>query len=332
MPQLELDVTADAAAAAAGLGDVGAAARGMADDVTSAASSADNAVGSMDGLAAGADAVDSKMGAATGSLGALAGGLEAAGFGGAATALQGVAAATDFASGAGGLLNLVMDTQAAKFLAAKAQAVGHTVAMGAQKAATVTSTAAQWLLNAAMSANPIGLIVVALALMAGGLVLAYQKSETFRDIVDAAMGVVKDAIGAVGDAISAAIEWVKKFDGPFEAVGAVVDLYLTPLQTAIELVSAAIKFAVDMVIDLVSWISKIDFPDFPGLNPFGRPIATGGGGGPIDPSDFQQPGRAPISFTLHAAPQDQDQAMRTLVESMREYFARQGQVLSVTEA
>ena len=62
------------------------------------------------------------------------------------------------------------------------------------KAATVAWTAAQWLLNAALDANPIGLVVLALTALGAGLVLAYKKSETFRDIVDGALGVVKGTV------------------------------------------------------------------------------------------------------------------------------------------
>lgn len=47
-------------------------------------------------------------------------------------------------------------------------------------AATTVMTAAQWALNIALNANPIGIVVVALAALAGGIYYAYQKSETFR--------------------------------------------------------------------------------------------------------------------------------------------------------
>jgi hypothetical protein len=53
--------------------------------------------------------------------------------------------------------------------------------------------AAQWLLNAALSANPIVLVVVGLAALAAGLVLAYQHCETFRNIVQAAWTGIKVA-------------------------------------------------------------------------------------------------------------------------------------------
>lgn len=54
-------------------------------------------------------------------------------------------------------------------------------------------TGAQLLLNVALTANPIGVIVVAIAGLAAGLVYAYKKSETFRTIVGGAM----KAVGAV---------------------------------------------------------------------------------------------------------------------------------------
>lgn len=64
-------------------------------------------------------------------------------------------------------------------------------------AATKAWTAAQFLLNVALTANPIGVVIVALAALVAGLVLAYKHSETFRKIVDAAFKAVKVAAEAV---------------------------------------------------------------------------------------------------------------------------------------
>ena len=50
---------------------------------------------------------------------------------------------------------------------------------GAQK----VMAGAQWLLNAAMSANPITLVITALVALGAGIYVAYQKSETFRNAV-----------------------------------------------------------------------------------------------------------------------------------------------------
>lgn len=59
-------------------------------------------------------------------------------------------------------------------------------------AAQKVATAAQWAFNAAMSANPIGLAVIALAALVAGFVLAYKKCEWFRDMVDGAVTAIVD--------------------------------------------------------------------------------------------------------------------------------------------
>lgn len=76
-----------------------------------------------------------------------------------------------------------------------------TVGLVAQKVAAIASAAAskamaagQWLLNAAMTANPIGLVVAAIALLVVGFIYAYKKSETFRDIVIGVFDLVKIAV------------------------------------------------------------------------------------------------------------------------------------------
>lgn len=52
--------------------------------------------------------------------------------------------------------------------------------------------AAQWILNAALSANPIGIVIIILAALVAAFILAWTHSETFRNIV---MGVLH----AIGD-------------------------------------------------------------------------------------------------------------------------------------
>lgn len=101
---------------------------------------------------------------------------------------------------------------------------GVIAATTATKVATVASKAfagAQALVNLALRANPIGLVVTALVALGAAFVVAYKKSETFRTIVDAAwagikaaaqtawtvlkgiFGAMKTAIGGVGDAFEA---------------------------------------------------------------------------------------------------------------------------------
>lgn len=52
-------------------------------------------------------------------------------------------------------------------------------------------TAAQWLLNAAMTANPIGIIVVAIGALVGAFVVAYNKSEKFRAVIKGLWAAIK---------------------------------------------------------------------------------------------------------------------------------------------
>lgn len=73
-----------------------------------------------------------------------------------------------------------------------ASAGANAIALGTKAAA-----AAQRIWNLAMTANPIGLVVTAIAALAAGIIYAYNHSETFRRIVDAAWAAIKVAAEAV---------------------------------------------------------------------------------------------------------------------------------------
>ena len=64
--------------------------------------------------------------------------------------------------------------------------------------ATHAQTAAQWLLNAAMNANPIGLVVMAIAALVAGFVTLWNTSEGFRNfwigIWDSIVSIVRNAV------------------------------------------------------------------------------------------------------------------------------------------
>jgi hypothetical protein len=65
--------------------------------------------------------------------------------------------------------------------------------MAIARAAAAAYAAVQVLLNAVMTANPIGLVIVAIAALVAGLIFAYKHSDTFRTIVQAAFKVVATA-------------------------------------------------------------------------------------------------------------------------------------------
>lgn len=60
-------------------------------------------------------------------------------------------------------------------------------------------TMAQAALNVVMALNPIGLVAIAIGALVVGMVIAYKKSETFRNIVQGAFHAVGAAIGFVKD-------------------------------------------------------------------------------------------------------------------------------------
>lgn len=95
------------------------------------------------------------------------------------------------------------------------------------KVVTIASNAwkiAQAALNIVLSANPIGVVVMAIAALVAGLIYAYNNCEEFREICDKVWTVVKQLAAAVWDylvkafekasaVIKKAWEWVKAFFG-----------------------------------------------------------------------------------------------------------------------
>lgn len=108
--------------------------------------------------------------------------------------------------------------------------------------ASKVATGIQWAFNAAMSANPLGLIVTAIGAVVAGLVLFFTKTEIGRKIwetcwnaikaaVSGAWNFIKGAFDKITAAIGGVVDWLKEhwkllpiLAGP---VGAAVSLVLT---------------------------------------------------------------------------------------------------------
>ena len=88
-----------------------------------------------------------------------------------------------------------------QFVGALKLAVGAVKAFAAQttiaKGAAILFAGAQKLLNIVLAMNPIGIVVMALVALGAGLVLAWNKSETFRSIVTGAWEGIKSAVSSV---------------------------------------------------------------------------------------------------------------------------------------
>ena len=154
-----------------------------------------------------------------------------------------------------GIAASVVAAAVAAFLAYKgyvalatAAEVAHTVATTAMTAANAAAEAgatglalAQAALNAVISANPVALLVSALAALATGLVTAYKTSETFRNTVNSAFSTVKNiAQSAIGTVVDWINDLVAKIEGAAAAlanlkngIGAAADAYNTAYNNAI---------------------------------------------------------------------------------------------------
>ena len=203
----------------------------------------------------------------------------------------------------------------------KAQTVGtveHAVVSKAVAAATKIWTAGQWLLNAALTANPIGLVVAAVAALIAIIVIAYKKNETFRNIVDAAWKGIKEVVGAVVSwwqntawpTLKNVLQWIgdkatwlwqkvlsPTFDAIKTGVGKVKDAFETAksgIATAWgaleDIAKKPIKFIINTVLNggLIAgfnWLSgKIGGPHIPNI-----PLPKGFAGGGVLPG--YTPGR-----------------------------------------
>jgi len=149
--------------------------------------------------------------------------------------------------------------------------------------ATKAYTAAQWLLNAALNANPLGLIITGLALVAGGLVLAYKKSETFRNVVDGALRAVGKAFDWLKDKATSAIDFVVGIPGDIKAAFSGAKDWL--LGIGKDIIQGLIDGITDKLGDLKAKLSSVTdlIPDWKGplsrdrvlLKPTGQAIMDG---------------------------------------------------------
>jgi phage-related protein len=244
---------------------VGAGAKDMAGDLDTASGKARSFGGAMDGAGNAADASEGKFMGAADLLDGLGGafGLPTEG---ATNMMRSFGDLTGGFAALGPMFGKVMTKLGAM--------IGLT---GGQAAATGTATAAQWSLNSALLANPIGLVVIAIGALVGAFVLAWKHSETFRDIVRGALGVVHGAaMGLWG--------FFKDLPGNLWGIaGAVMDALAWPYKTAFNLIARLWNSTVgQLAFEIPSWVPGMGGKGFsmPRLPTF----ATGGvvpGIGPV---------------------------------------------------
>lgn len=172
------------------------------------------------------------------------------------------------------------------------------------RAATMAWTAVQWALNMALSANPIGLVIVAIAALAAGVIWAYQNVGWFRDAVNGAWGILQGFGGWLSSSLQPVLAAI---GGAFERIGG-----------AVHAISGGVGGALGA-------LSSLHIPGFesggtvPG--PIGAPmLAMVHGGEHISPSG----GGSTYNINVTAIAANPADVGQTVVRAIQEYERRGG--------
>ena len=229
---------------------------------------------------------------------------------------------------------------AAGILVANAALKLYAAAQIAVKVATAAWTAAQWLLNAALDANPIGLVIVAVAALAAGLVIAYQHSSTFRAIVTGAFAAVTSAAHAVAAAFSSvlaaassAFNWIEShwqlIPALFGPIGIAITLVIThfdqlkaaasacfsAISSAIAGIAGVIESVIGAVERLINAIGRIHVPhiSIPGLNSLAIPAPAIAGARAAGPSGYASSSGVTVNVYGAIDPEGTARAIRRIL-------------------
>lgn len=140
--------------------------------------------------------------------------------------------------------------------AVKAGMIAYNVAVNIVKGVTMAWRFAQWQLNAALIGNPIGIVVMAIAALVVGLVVAYKKSETFRNVVQKVWSWTKRLsaavwehkkyllllMGPVGVAILGFTKLIRKLGGVKNIVDTVKTAFVNMKDTAVKKAEAMVDW------------------------------------------------------------------------------------------
>jgi phage-related minor tail protein len=142
------------------------------------------------------------------------------------------------------------------------------IAMELWAARAAIATAAQWALNVALTANPVGLIIAAIAALVAGFIYFWNTSDAFRGfwiglwetIKSAAMSVWSGFLQPVFGAIVTAIRWVgdaavwlwqNAFVPAYEAIAAAATwLWSNVLQPVFNFIDTAVRILAAVIVTL----------------------------------------------------------------------------------
>jgi hypothetical protein len=183
-------------------------------------------------------------------------------------------------------LNVVIAAHGVSLVIAELGLKGYLLQTKIGAAVGKAFAAVQWLVNAALSANPIGLVVLAIAALVVGMVIAYKKSETFRAIVDGAFRGIATAadfmwnkvlkpifrfwlntwftvIGALVNGAAKAFGWVPGIGGKLKAAAAKFNEFRDDVNRALDGIKATKDIHLNVTTTQSVKISSINKPRVP---------------------------------------------------------------------
>ena len=190
----------------------------------------------------------------------------------------------DATEGATILFRVAQESLSLSTIKDTAARIANTIATKTASAATKAWAAVQWVLNAAMTANPIGLIIAGIVLLIGVIVLIATKTTWFQTIWTAVWKAIQAAAVAVWNwiqnaalnvfhVITAALRgfsgvvsgiWTAiktaaagAWDGIKDAAKTALDLILAPINA----VKDALGHVSDAISNVIQWFGKIKIPD-----------------------------------------------------------------------
>jgi hypothetical protein len=164
----------------------------------------------------------------------------------AGNAARGIAAGVTAAwTAATNLLSLSNIRAAATTVATTAAAVAASVAQRAVAISLGIWTAAQWLLNAALNANPIGLIIAGIVALIAIIVLIATKTTWFQDIWRVVWAAIQAAAGAVSEWFTNTL--LPSLRRAFDQLAAVVRFVGNVFSTIWRGMQAAVQVAKDLI-------------------------------------------------------------------------------------
>ena len=189
-------------------------------------------------------------------------GLRAAG----AWSLMAVRAVGSFVMTAAGAAASAAATAAA-WVASTARTIAAFIAqnavMLASRGAILAMAAGQAVLNAVMAANPITLVVAAVAALIAVLVLAYNRSETFRNAVQAAGNVGKAAFQGIANFVRNLISTIGNLISRAGGIGGVFRSAMSVAARAVDILMSPIRGLISLIESVIGAISRIRFPSPP---------------------------------------------------------------------